>query len=712
MAKPTGRRTRKSAAISSSRLECDVVMAGGITSGIVYPGAVSMISKRYTFRSIGGTSVGAIAAAATAAAEFGRTSQNNEDAFDGLAQLHDYLGKRAADGHSRLLHLFRPDVGTAPMFSLLLPFLGGGPPHKQAFGFAVATLRQWPILIAIVLAFALDLASFVAIAHSAAGPSLWLSAIWAGLTFLAAIPVVWIAALLSMVLLVWLPSWQRNRYGLCTGSDPAAGEPDTKAYPGFRRLMPWLHALIQELAGLQDSGAPLTFGDLWQGARRGDADPSEPRQIDLAMIVSDISRNRTMQLPFVDFPSPLYIDKAVLNRFFPEPIATWVANHPDPAPLDGVELPSNVVRLPLARDIPIAFAARLSLSFPFVLSAVPLLTPDFAKHAPGGALDLRNVWLSDGGLTSNFPIHFFDSPIPSRPTFGINLVAFDNAAPGSARDQGKLATIAGSRNGRGSQPLQITSGKPAPRDPVWQYITMTSHNEMPEATFTSFGDKGSNGIIAFAKAILDTARGAGDNQLLLAPGTRDRIVNVALRKNEGGLNLDMDTVTISDLDFRGRAAGLLISDRFDPTALRDPETNEPAQEVFPNHRWVRYRNFMAAFEAVSRQFINSRRRSDAAAAVRSESSLEKMIKGQAPEPLGYYKLSEEARDYFDKATKGLSDLARAMEIDSQSDARKSFDPPPSAGSVRAEGAAPKPAMRYSLKPLVGPDPRSEYPDAP
>jgi len=28
----------------------------------------------------------------------------------------------------------------------------------------------------------------------------------------------------------------------------------------------------------------------------------------------------------------------------------------------------------------------------------------------------------DGGLTSNFPIHFFDAPLPGRPTFGINLV--------------------------------------------------------------------------------------------------------------------------------------------------------------------------------------------------------------------------------------------------------------------------------------------------
>ena len=47
---------------------CDVVMKGGITSGIVYPNAVLALAERYKFKNIGGTSVGAIAAAACAAA--------------------------------------------------------------------------------------------------------------------------------------------------------------------------------------------------------------------------------------------------------------------------------------------------------------------------------------------------------------------------------------------------------------------------------------------------------------------------------------------------------------------------------------------------------------------------------------------------------------------------------------------------------------------
>jgi len=42
---------------------CDLVMKGGITSGIVYPNAVLALAREYRFKSIGGTSAGAIAAA-------------------------------------------------------------------------------------------------------------------------------------------------------------------------------------------------------------------------------------------------------------------------------------------------------------------------------------------------------------------------------------------------------------------------------------------------------------------------------------------------------------------------------------------------------------------------------------------------------------------------------------------------------------------------
>jgi predicted acylesterase/phospholipase RssA len=52
-------------------LQCDLVMKGGITSGVVYPRAMARVARDYRIRSIGGTSVGAIAAVLTAAASTG-----------------------------------------------------------------------------------------------------------------------------------------------------------------------------------------------------------------------------------------------------------------------------------------------------------------------------------------------------------------------------------------------------------------------------------------------------------------------------------------------------------------------------------------------------------------------------------------------------------------------------------------------------------------
>ena len=52
--------------------ECDLIMKGGLTSGVVYPLTICKLATKYRFRSIGGTSAGAIAAVMAAAAEFRR----------------------------------------------------------------------------------------------------------------------------------------------------------------------------------------------------------------------------------------------------------------------------------------------------------------------------------------------------------------------------------------------------------------------------------------------------------------------------------------------------------------------------------------------------------------------------------------------------------------------------------------------------------------
>src|SRR5205823_13681287 len=81
---------------------CDLVMKGGITSGVVFPKAVARLSHQYRFRDIGGTSAGAIAAGGAAAAEHRRAtdSANREYGLAKLANLAEAARGRRHGGPS------------------------------------------------------------------------------------------------------------------------------------------------------------------------------------------------------------------------------------------------------------------------------------------------------------------------------------------------------------------------------------------------------------------------------------------------------------------------------------------------------------------------------------------------------------------------------------------------------------------------------------
>jgi Patatin-like phospholipase len=99
-------------AMTDPTAECDLVMKGGITSGVVYPRAAGHLAERYRFRRLGGASAGAIAAAFVAAAEHGRI----RGAFDALDGVPDELG-------SKLSTLFQPSPSTQPAFELLTAWI-------------------------------------------------------------------------------------------------------------------------------------------------------------------------------------------------------------------------------------------------------------------------------------------------------------------------------------------------------------------------------------------------------------------------------------------------------------------------------------------------------------------------------------------------------------------------------------------------------------
>jgi hypothetical protein len=112
---------------------CDLIMKGGITSGVVYPWAVAEFARTYRLPGLGGASAGAIGAALGAAAEFGREAGG----FQVLLDLPDELG----DGN--LGALFRPQRSTRPLLRLLLAATGHDRPGvaRGTFGRSLAVLR-------------------------------------------------------------------------------------------------------------------------------------------------------------------------------------------------------------------------------------------------------------------------------------------------------------------------------------------------------------------------------------------------------------------------------------------------------------------------------------------------------------------------------------------------------------------------------------------
>jgi hypothetical protein len=193
------------------------------------------------------------------------------------------------------------------------------------------------------------------------------------------------------------------------------------------------------------------------------------------------------------------------------------------------------------------------LSFPVLLSAVPLYAANFERAPENGKYLLERCWFSDGGLTSNFPIHFFDAPLPGRPTFGINLVP---------------DTVETTEIDETDDRLERESGlgtKAAPSGQVqgegWDKVWMPSNNSTGISSAARFNKF--DGLVGFFGALFDTARNWGDTELMAMPGYRDRVVHVKLAGDEGGLNLSMPPEIIEALGERGELAGKLLADRFE-----------------------------------------------------------------------------------------------------------------------------------------------------
>jgi hypothetical protein len=578
-------------------------MKGGVTSGIVYPRMISRLARDFQFKNIGGTSAGAIAAAACAAAELGRQSGRHPDAFAMLDTLPDELGQSGPHG-SRLLGLFQPADGLRRHFRLARAFLAHRSPARTLWQLIAEVVPFTPWLM-------LTLASWVAVAWMSGGHGLvWAlqtAGVAAGSVAGAGAVVAWVgrrattdhaavagatafAATLALCLSVFaragseplllavllgalaftlfvlflgtglwrfgqglLTDLHAHFYGVCTG----LGRDER----GNAALTEWLGPFLNRLAGLDDA-RPLTFRDLWGAGGEQD------RAINLEVVTSALSQHASYGIPFRDGSGAFYFDPNEWRRLFPPSVVDWLVAQPNAG--HGAPPGSGLIRLPVNGDLPVIVAVRMSLSFPLLLSSVPLYAHDFTEKTADGHAMMKRIWFSDGGISSNLPLHFFDELLPAHPTFAINL---KEAHPSHPIDDSQ---ICGS-NGR----VYLATNN---HDGAGRYWKAPPDGVLP-------------GLLGFLGSIVSTALRWRDESLFPYPGYRDRIVQVSLRDSEGGLHLAMSPAQIAAMAAAGQCAGELLYRRFHPDGGGDG---------WPNHQRVRLQSVLGNLEKLARDAVKAR----------------------------------------------------------------------------------------------------------
>jgi len=616
-------------------------MKGGITSGVVYPRLIVRLAEKYRFRNIGGTSAGAIAAAACAAAEYGR-QHSNHSAFDRLRELPNELQQSMGSPKaSMLFHLFQPAPEVKKHFAVLVSMLNLGPLHAVGSGLLTMLGKFWEfvllglvlalLLVVPVVAFAIPQLStagaFFASLVILTGWTLWS---WFGLgrlrnlamgaflawlaaaiaftvlvlvllggaavdwRFLFLVGAVVIATLLSVAVVIFvagakfvktlLSGIHKNFYGMCTGRTMA------KELKEPQGLTDWLMRYFNELAGMKLEDRILTFGDLW-GTNEGGKMDVAARDVNLEVMTTAVSQQMCFRIPFRDGTPPFYYDEDEWSRLFPAEVmrVLQVAHHDeanngeDRQGADEREVQivnaagKRLRRLPESQHMPIVVAVRMSLSFPILLSAVPLYSVDWSLKANSEAktatsavpatvagviplvLTATRIWFSDGGISSNMPLHFFDALLPSHPTFAVNL---KKPHPNHPIEKG----------GRVYLPKSNVGGRlrywPEPDDA-----------------------KPASGLIGFLFSIINTMQSWRDEIQFPYPGYRDRIVQISQRDDEGGLNLNMAEQNIRALSEAGEMAADALIARFHPSGGL-------GGQGWSNHEEVRLTTFLSQLESM------------------------------------------------------------------------------------------------------------------
>lgn len=425
-------------------------------------------------------------------------------------------------------------------------------------------------------------------------PPLYAAALLVGLAATLLVAVVLVRAVAA-----YLARLRTHAYGLVPGATPSRSRNLLDVLAGVPAptvdlsLIPWLTQCLNALAGLGPRQV-LRFGHLWAGpefeARRAAPSADDRRAwermstapdeclVNLQLMTTDLTRQRPFRFPLQPWadqnPEQLWVCVEQLrsgdSAMFTEEVLAALEATESRQVHDQQGEPRILHRLPQPWDLPVIFAVRISMALPALFEGVRMyrILPRVAAQddlgrtlldggSPlvlSGSLEVaQELWFSDGGITSNFPVHFFDNPLPRWPTVSLNL---------------------------GTHPDD------APHTDVW----LPQDWEQLTAPAAAIGPAG----FSYAGAVFNTALNWRDSLQSALPGYRNRTAQVRTGAGEGGNNLFMSREIVASMALRGALAGARLRTRFSDSSHWD------------RFRWLRLRTAMNNLEA-SRVSVQRRR---------------------------------------------------------------------------------------------------------
>ena len=622
---------------------CDVVLDGGVINGVVYPGFLIELARNFHFQSIGGTSVGAIAAALAAACEYNRRFGSDNGFNQGLAKMPGELADWVDDAQevTKIQSLFQPDLGVKRLFDWFVDVLGERLESKNKFfwnsrestqpisvpsdsNFLTRLLRllwtvwskavnhlgpNWPgiffwFLLATVFVISINYPGIKEAGYAWQSFHSFITLrngfLWEGIYLFGCLVVHPIFIFIAQCYrLIRLPG-----YGACTGMRSEGSE--------HTALSEWLYDGVQKSAGLP-LHRPLTFADLWRapGGPVGSDGGNESRSIDLRTITTCLSHGRIYELPLANDETPLMFRLSEFKSYFPKAV------------IDHLRCVSKPVQLQTCRFLQDKFTER---------AAEFCLDPKLSQNTNVSKLDLCKKQLEAAfAVPEDVSQGFCDPDIRELPNANLPIVVaarlsmsvpilFQNMPllgfnfDKNAEDI-TIVRLWFTDGGLGSNfPIHLFD-KPIPRWPTFGMKILDdpprrTSSGYPLKTYLPYGHKdgaentllfpmdesnfsisekkgGFSAFYFFLKSMYFSTKDGHDQSFLRMPDVRNRVLKLYMNNRSGNsLNLKIAPEQIIDLALKYGAEGGRNAAQAYLAQIPNPKYSNWVN-LWQDHRWVR-----------------------------------------------------------------------------------------------------------------------------